>query len=50
MSDVSIEINSEINEVFAKTEVTQKFMNNSDSSIKLQIYVYKKKGILFDSF
>ena len=50
MSEVSLEINSEINELFAKTEVTQKFRNYSGSPLELKINVYKKKGILFDSF
>ncbi len=50
MSGVSIEINSEINELFSKTEVTQKFKNNSGSTLELKINVYKKIGILFDSF
>ena len=50
MSKVSLTINSEINEVFAKTEVLQEFTNTTDNPLELRIYVYKKTGILFDSF
>ena len=46
---VSANIITDINEVFSKTILTQLFTN--DSSLKeLQIYVYKKKGLLLTSF
>ena len=52
MSDkkVNIEINSEVNEIFAKTIVTQKFKNPESNPLELKIYVYKKENIIFSSF
>ena len=42
MSKVITIINSKVNEVFAKTIVTQKFSNPEDNPLELKIYVYKK--------
>ena len=36
---VTLSINSEINELFAKTELLQEFLNTEDNPIELQIYV-----------
>ena len=45
---VNLSVNSEINELFAKTELLQEFLNTEDNPIELQIYVYNDE-ILFDS-
>ena len=47
---VNVEINSEINELFAKTKVTQKFTNSLEKALELKIYVPKKEGLIFSSF
>ena len=48
---VNIELESEINELFAKTKVIQKFTNPlTDNPLELKIYVLKKEGLLFSSF
>ena len=48
---VNIELESEINELFAKTKVIQKFTNPlTDNPLELKIYVHKKEGLLFSSF
>ena len=47
---VSLEIYSEINECFAKTIVTQKFTNSSNTPLELQIYMLKQKRVIFSSF
>ena len=49
-ANVNVEIDSEINELFVKTNVMQQFTNPIDSPIELKIYVHKKKDIVFDSF
>ena len=43
-------IDSKINEIFAKTLVTQKFSNITNNPLELKIYVFKKEEILFSSF
>ena len=44
---VNIELESEINELFGKTKVIQKFTNPlDDNPLELKIYVYKKNGLL----
>ena len=47
---VNVELESEINELFAKTKVIQKFTNTSKDPLELKIYVFKKKDLLFSSF
>ena len=48
---VNIELESEINELFAKTKVIQKFTNPlTNNPLELKIYIYKKEGLLFSSF
>ena len=48
----SLEINTEINELYAKTKITQKFKNDSENPLELQEYFYycKKDSIIFSSF
>ena len=50
MSQTSIEVESEVNELYAKATVTQKIKNESEYPLELKIYVYKKKDCLFSSF
>ena len=50
MAKTSIEIDSKVNELFAKTFVTQKIENDSENPIELKIYVYKKENCIFSSF
>jgi hypothetical protein len=45
-----IEIESKVNELYAKTIVTQKIKNEYDQPLELKIYVYKKENCLFSSF
>ena len=47
---VSIDIYSEIFELYSKTKVTQEFINENDLPLELKIYIYKNKNIIFDSF
>ena len=50
MSTVITEIDSNVNEIFAKTKVIQKFKNPTESPLELKIFVYKKEGLIFTSF
>ena len=50
MSLVSVEIDSKVNELFAKTNVTQKFKNVSNDPLELKIYVFKNENLIFSSF
>ena len=50
MNKVNVEINSKLNEIFAKTIVNQKFKNQSENPIELKIYVYKNDNLIFSSF
>ena len=50
MSEIALTINSEINELFSKTNISQVYLNNIDNPLELKIYVYKNDLILFDSF
>jgi len=43
-------IETEINEIFAKTKVTQKVYNNSNSPYELEFSIHKYFNILFSSF
>ena len=47
---VNVELDSEINEFFSKTKITQKFTNTSENPLELKIYVSKKEGLIFSSF
>ena len=52
MDKPSLEINTEINELFAKIKIIQKFKNKSNNSLELKeyFYYYKKESIIFSSF
>ena len=50
MSKIITAIDSKVNELFAKTTVTQKFTNSTDNPLELKIYVYKKEGLIFSEF
>ena len=50
MSKVDVELESEVNEIFAKTTVTQKFTNPEESPLELKISLYKNPDLLFNSF
>ena len=50
MSKIFTEIDSKVNELFAKTIVTQKFSNSTDNPLELKIYVVKQEGVIFSSF
>ena len=50
MSKVITEVNSTVNELFAKSIVTQKFSNPTDNPIELKIYIIKNDKLLFSSF
>ena len=47
---VSIDIYSEIYEIYSKTNVTQEFINENEVPLELKIYIYKNKDIICDSF
>ena len=40
MSKVITEIESKVNELYAKTKVTQKFSNSTENPLELRIYVF----------
>ena len=50
MSKVEVELESIVNEIYAKTTVTQKFKNDEENPIELKIFLYKNPDILFTSF
>ena len=50
MTKASVEIHSTVNEIFAKTIITQKLLNDSESPLELKIYVYKSDMCIFSSF
>ena len=47
MSKVITEIESTVNELYAKTNVTQKFTNPTENPLELKIYVFKKRRNYF---
>ena len=47
---VSVEICSQVNELFSKTIVSQIFKNPDTNPLELKIYIYKKEDIIFSSF
>ena len=49
MSKTTVEIDSKVNELYAKTLVTQKYKNESENPIELKIYIYKS-NMIFSSF
>ena len=50
MSLVSVEIDSKVNELFTKTNVTQKFKNDSNDPLELKIHIFKNYNLIFSSF
>ena len=50
MFKVITEVNSTVNELYAKSIVTQKFSNPTDNPIELKIYIIKNDKLLFSSF
>ena len=50
MSKIITEVESNVNELYAKTKVTQRFSNVAENPLELKIYVFKKEQILFSSF
>ena len=48
--DVTTEVITEINEVYSVTNVLQEFVNPYNKPLELKIYIYKKRGMIFDSF
>ena len=50
MSKLLAEIYSQVNEIYAKTIITQKIKNLSDEPKELKIYVYKNINYIFSSF
>ena len=50
MAKVLTELNSTVNELYAKSIVTQKFSNTTEHPIELKIYIIKDKKLLFSSF
>ena len=41
---------SQINEIYSKIKIEQKFLYLCPNPLELQIYVNKKKGVIFSSF
>jgi len=50
MSLVSVEVDSKVNELFAKINITQKFKNESNDPIELKIHIFKNDNLIFSSF
>ena len=50
MSKVTINIESTVNELYAKTIVNQKFTNTSENPLELKVCVFKKDEIIFSCF
>ena len=50
MSKEEVQIDSIVNELYAKTKVTQKIRNETENPLELKIYFYEDKKSLFTSF
>ena len=50
MSQVDLELETKVNEIYVKTTVTQKYSNSEDKPVELKIYLDKVDNIVFDSF
>ena len=50
MPKIVTETESMVNELYAKTKVTQRFSNPNENPLELKIYAFKKEQILFSSF
>ena len=49
-SNVQVEADTQVNEIFTKTKIIQKLINKEKYPLELKIYIYKSKRILFSSF
>ena len=50
MSQVDVELETQVNEIYGKTTVSQKFSNSEDKPIELKIYLDKVPDLVFNSF
>ena len=49
-NNVEVEIDTNVNEIYEKTKIIQKFKNKEKFPLELKIYLYKSKKIVFSSF
>ena len=49
-NNVEVEIETNVNEIYAKTKIIQKFKNKEKFPLELKIYLYKSKKNIFSSF
>ena len=49
-SQVHVEVESEVNEIFMKSKITQQFINNENNQLELKIKIYKKIRYYFFFF
>ena len=50
MSQIGVEIETQVNEIYVKTTVTQTFTNPEKNPLELKISLYKNPDLLFTSF
>ena len=50
LDNINIEIYTQINEIFSKTKIIQKFTNSLNIAIELNLYVYKDKNLILSNF
>ena len=50
MSQVDVELESKVNEIYVKTTVTQKFTNPEENPLELKISLHKNSELLFTAF
>ena len=49
-SNIEVEVDTQVNEIFTKTKIIQKLINKEKYPLELKIYMYKTQNILFSSF
>ena len=49
MNKVRVEINTQLNEIFSKSIISQQFSNQSENSIELKIIIFKVPNLIFSS-
>ena len=49
-NNVEVEIETNVNEIYTKTKIIQKFKNKEIFPLELKIYIHKSKQIIFSSF
>ena len=49
MNKVRVEINTQLNEIFSKSIISQQFSNQSENSIELKIIIFKIPNLIFSS-